>query len=251
MKRLYVVILCFVLMTAFTLCGCSLFNGINKKTEPPKIDLTIFNNEQVNTIQVELGKIVSITPVTKEGYYLKGYFDQPQNGIKYIDTNGTSLTEWSNNNPTQLYTQWGNIFELEFKESPDYVLEFGLQGGDDYVSVELEDEIINAIHGNPTIQAQVCATFKAKGSFNGYKANFWISDQSNKVNGEQIARLDERLTTSYTEYTLLSTVDARVFKRGKIFLYANHGDFFGMGYAKEITITFNFVNILNNTATYS
>ena len=118
MKKTIIALICVVTICATILCGCSLFESVGgSKSKPvPKIELTIHDGSSTRTVEVTPGMKTAITPHTKKDHYLKGYFDQEQNGTKYIDSAGVSLIEWKSTNPTELYAQWGNIYDLLFEE---------------------------------------------------------------------------------------------------------------------------------------
>ena len=48
----------------------------------------------------------TITPATKVGYTLTGYFDAASGGVKYYNANGTSAKNWDKTSATTLYAQW-------------------------------------------------------------------------------------------------------------------------------------------------
>ena len=48
----------------------------------------------------------TITPATKVGYTLTGYFDAASGGTKYYNADGTSAKNWDKTSATTLYAQW-------------------------------------------------------------------------------------------------------------------------------------------------
>ena len=64
----------------------------------------------------------TITPATKVGYTLTGYFDAASGGVKYYNANGTSAKQWDKEvATTTLYAQWECIAPTNVAISGEYI----------------------------------------------------------------------------------------------------------------------------------
>lgn len=111
-----IMIIIITLCLCFTSTGCLDFfssSGLgnnNSELENNKMVLQIHINEETISVNAYEDEQVTIEKLAiKQGYYLTGYFDAPNGGTKFFDSDGNSLSVWSKSNPTEFYAQWGDI----------------------------------------------------------------------------------------------------------------------------------------------
>ena len=186
MKKIICVFFVVIMVFLFG-CECSFSSDIFNKEK----EITVFVDENKYQYTAIVDKEFSIRPVTKEGYYLKGFYSEKEGGQKYIKADGNSLSVWKDEFPTTLYAQFESINELMFKG--DVILdtvqirdEFSPQKK--YVTYNLSEDFNNAILANYNSNIYVSVSFYVKGEAKGMGIANGRDPQSIKIlieNGEE------------------------------------------------------------------
>jgi hypothetical protein len=143
----------FALMACLMLslmAGCSVFMDKNEVGEGyTQSTLTFCDGDDSMQCVAMYGQEIEITPPTKNGFYLDGYYDSPDGGVKYFGGDGRSISKWEESFPTTLYARWNDISDLKLT-----IEVFGSDAEDGGVSgqrtstVKLSDEFRNALKNN-------------------------------------------------------------------------------------------------------
>ncbi len=208
----------------------ALLNGCSPEDNswPPraltkKITLTIHDSDEIYTVPAYVGKEVSVarqTITSKLGYYLKGYYDSKTGGQMYFDSDGRSVSVWSNNYPTTFYAQWENVdnFVLANNIAWNDTYKFF---GERYLSFHCTDGIKkSAIAGNRSRNVHITVRFKIQ-----CPAYAGFGNDPNKTLDRALFIVDKNDTSAeiyakkyfsvygldYNEVSLDFTVNARVF----------------------------------------
>ncbi len=245
-KRLFAVLGTTMVML---LSGCSLL-GENDSSIPPAetVSITLHDENYADTFSVEVGKQASITELTKQGYYSKGYYDSATGGEKYFEADGTSVSVWSKSYPTDLYVQYAPISEFCYEKT--YITkgeEFSYYTGQ---SVSVKGEFLNAIKGNLNKNVKIEVSFSAYDSKEKdwalYFKNVAKYDEGSLTMSkilEKYPGVKLKISSSFNIYSFSKTVSASTINAGKnISLIITRGNTFGEGEIRDCTMKFTFVD---------
>lgn len=152
-----IILICILSLLCSITAGCSLFADKDKIAEGvTQITLTIYDGEKAEQIIVKYGEKANVTIREKKGYYLDGYYDKEEGGIKYFDSEGVSLFNWEKSFPTTLYAHWKDISSLMqeitvFNNEP----QDGGFSGQRTATVKLDKEIKSAIKSNSNAKIKI------------------------------------------------------------------------------------------------
>lgn len=251
MKALKSLLLCILTtITIFSFSSCSfLFAPSNQESsiqeKETKTTISVYNDDIKTDFEVYYEKQAQITPFVKPGYYLSGYYTEPEGGEKYFDLNGKSTQVWQKNMPNTFYAQWKPISELNFTGKTLYSDEPKTLS---FYSVAcyytLPDEFINAIKGNLKEDFTVTLHFKAKEKLGSVISNYaplTIRVQDGKGDGASVYG-KQTLTppNEYKSYDLSFTVEAESFKKGIIYVVFDLGYAYVDLYLKDVYVTASF-----------
>lgn len=92
----------------FSLCACGGNNGGQTETpDPQTYTIQYTDNTGIHSVEVESGKLFSITSIPeKKGYEFVGLFDAEVGGTQYINAGGSSLAPFSDTKSVVLYPQF-------------------------------------------------------------------------------------------------------------------------------------------------
>ncbi len=162
-------IIIIVICLCFTSTGCldflfsSLGLGNDNSESENKIVLQIHINDSTISVDAYEDKSVHIDKIaTKYGYYITGYFDAPEGGTKYFDSDGNSLSVWSKSNPTEFYAQWANVDNYNIISKPvvwDNTYSFNSEANLGYYTNIATH--VSAIDGNLSRTLRLTLSFKA------------------------------------------------------------------------------------------
>lgn len=235
----------------FSISGCSLFynptknDGNNSSNKNNKTTITIYDGDISNEFEVEYGKQAEVTALTKQGYYLLGYYTEPNGGEKYFDLNGKSMQVWQENMPTTFYAHWASISGLTYNSEVDCTDEAeSLSFYSTCFYYELPDDFKNAINGNLNKDLNVTVHFKAKEKLSGVLSSYApVTIRLQDGSGDSASTYAKQKLTptkEYESYDLNFTVDAGSFKKGVVYVIFDLGYANTNLYLKDISITTRF-----------
>ena len=249
LKSIIAVIL--LISTLFSLTACSLFynplkndgndSGIGKK----KTNITVYNGGSATQFEVEYGKEAQITPHSKKGYYLLGYYTEAKGGEKYFDSNGKSTKAWEKDMPSTFYAQWASISNLTYKSEVNCTEKAKTLGFySTSFSYKLSEDFVNAINSNLNEELNITVHFKAKEKLSGVLSSYapvtvrlqdGSSDSASVYGSQTVSPPSE-----YKSYDLDFSVDAESFKKGTVCVVFDLGYTYTSLYLMDISITASF-----------
>lgn len=140
------VIMCllFSLMT-----GCNLFVDNEVGEGFTQSTLTLYTGDNSTQYVAKYGEKATISIPSRKGYYFEGYFDSQEGGIKYINSEGSSLMNWEKSFPTALYAHWNDLSTLVQEVTVfDNEPKSGGASGQRTATVRLNNELKSAIKSN-------------------------------------------------------------------------------------------------------
>lgn len=157
MKKVLLTLMILISGMIFTSCNAIDQLGFTKTT------IKIYNGEEYTEQDIiNLSDNNKIDVPTKEGYYLKGVFDETEGGTKFFNGIGDTVTPWSRKDSLDLYCQWGNLSEIEYQSN---VITRGDSGSYVYFVFEnLSPDVLSAIRSNPQRRVYVTVHYSIKGS---------------------------------------------------------------------------------------
>ena len=234
-----------VALTIFTASSCSLFYNPIKDNESKSTTITIYDGDLASEFEVEYGKQAEITAFTKKGYYLSGYYTEPNGGEKYFDVLGKSTQIWQKGLPEVFYAHWIPISEIFYSEEKR-IEDPKTWTGYDFPGFvfELTPETQNAIAGNLDKKVEITYSFDLKDTSN-YKYSDMKFYLSNGLDSGRENFVSETITTqsNYENYSGSTTTTAKKFlNNGKVCMsfkktYGAY-DYYAV---KNLKITFKFV----------
>ncbi len=249
-------IIIIVICLCFTSTGCMdfLFSALglgSDESENNKIVLQIHVNEETLSVNAYEDEQVTIEKLAiKQGYYLTGYFDAPEGGTKYFDSNGNSLSVWSKNNPTEFYAQWGDIDNYVLFENLVWSKNYYNFYSNTYFTILLNDgDEISAIAGNLSRKIHLSINFKMScPDFKTCDRSLYIVDDDTSA-GEIYNKTYFTLNGSeYNTFSFEMDVSAKAFSKGTQngkTVYRTHLKFNGSSvypsYVKDLSVSAYFV----------
>lgn len=222
-------IIIIVICLCFTSTGCMdfLFSALglgSDESENNKIVLQIHVNEETLSVNAYEDEQVTIEKLAiKQGYYLTGYFDAPEGGTKYFDSNGNSLSVWSKNNPTEFYAQWANVDNYMIKDSVTWDNTYSFSSSKLLGFYTINSATISAIDGNLSRTIRFTLSFKA--SCPAYTAGWGDDPNKQSVRYLKIVDTDDSSAESfytqkfiingleYNDYSFDIDISARAFSK--------------------------------------
>lgn len=213
----------------FNLCGCFLFNG-DSAYEDYMTTITLHGDGEDLPFEAKYGRKVETTSLTKKGYYLKGYYANPDGTNRYFDSAGKSLTEWNKDFPVEFYPAWEEIGKLTYRETAlqENPQKITLQSNVFSHKFELSPELVNAAKGNMDQKLLVKCSYKFTCT-RPYESNrvtvviwFTNADTSGETYGETSWVYQEPKMASgeypYIERELSAEIPAGELLHGNLFL---------------------------------
>lgn len=167
MKRLTPIILAILsIISLLAFSGCSLFTGGSGTGNPiaQKTTITLCDGSYSQDFEVTIGQQAKITELTKQGYYLTGYYDSETGGEKYFDASGKSTAVWSASNPTTFYAQYKPIDEFVMTTT------FAKSGTHEF-SYHTHGNITGNAEFQNALKANLNKNLKVEYSLNGYDSD--------------------------------------------------------------------------------
>lgn len=231
-----------ILGSLLVLTSCSLFSGRDSGSNETKIvDITIINGESETVYSVTIGKQAKIETYYKPGCYLMGFFDKENDGIKYFDTDGYSISYWDKEFPTVFYAIWDDLANLELLYTNTDIVEFSYSSAT--YKMPIDSVFLNGIKGNLAADLSLAIGCKIKaGSWTSYYT-LAVKDQKD-ASGETfatttISSLDQN---NYKQYNLHLSAKARVGASGFIYVVLSP-DVYNLNftnYIKDLSIVATF-----------
>lgn len=250
MKKFLTVSLLLLLIASMSVClaGCFFSSDKDDKNDSStqeevketKMSVTVYDGDYSKTYSFKVNEENKVEPLYKADLYLKGFYDKQEGGTKYFETDGVATGIWQESNPTELYAQWGDIYDLqdEWKKYFDDTYTIGSGGG---FTITYSKEMANAILGNLDKKIEVNINCLAKDSYSNHF--LWLKLQDTRDSDYEVfdsySCYDS--TTIYQELNFTLTGNARCGKKGYSYIYVSRGNDFGQGYMKDATITARFV----------
>ncbi len=251
-------IIIIVICLCFTSTGCMdfLFSALglgsdDSESENNKIVLQIHVNEETLSVNAYEDEQVTIEKLAiKQGYYLTGYFDAPEGGTKYFDSNGNSLSVWSKSNPIEFYAQWGGIDNYVLCENLVWSKNYYKFYSNTYFTIILNDgDEISAIAGNLSRKIHLSINFKMScPDYKTWDCSLYIVDDDTSA-GEIHNKTYFTLNGSeYNTFSFEMDVSAKAFSKGTQngkTVYRTHLKFNGSNvypsYVKDLSVSAYFV----------
>lgn len=151
----------------------------------------------------------------KIGYFLDGFYDQNENGTKYFDTTGKSVSTWDDSFPTLFYTRWKTLDNLSYQNTLVSESEsLSSFSAEHFVTTDLPSDFYNGIKGNLLSKIYVTVKMKLKiGSWTSY-FDFLMKDGGNS-SGETYYHVKlSKQSSDYYLYDFSFLVDAEVGHNG-------------------------------------
>lgn len=248
MKKILTVALLLLLIASMSVClaGCFFDSDKDDKKDSPvqeeeketQVSVTVYDGDYSKTYSFKVNEENKVAPLYKADLYLKGFYDRKEGGTKYFETDGVATGLWQESNPTELYAQWGDIYDLqdEWKEYFDNTCYIGVK-----FPITYSKEMANAILGNLDKQIEVHINCLAKDDYSNHSLYVYLKD----TGGNDCEIFDRYYssnnTTIYQEFNITLTGNARCGKKGYSYIHISRGNSIGNGYMKDVTITARFV----------
>lgn len=246
-KSILYLVIALSIMVVMLLPACSSDNdgsGVNEPLQPEEIArtetiITIIDGTFSKDFTIKYAKQAEIEAFYKNGKYLLGYFDAQDGGTKYFDSMGVSTVVWSENFPTTLYAQWGELSDLPIMELKFYT--DGPYNGNPSETIEFVPEIANAVLGNLEGSILIKANF-ARYSTAGIGLRIRISD-TYPYGSEIFFQKDYAGSDSYMDYNIEVTVDAECGRNGGIYFSGSDTgtNLMSSSYTKDMTLSIQFI----------
>lgn len=207
-------VFCLVLCVGFLSVSCSIVDqlGLSKTT------ITIYNGEE--SYQAEITNLsqrnVVDVPV-KDGYYLKGIYDETDGGTRFFNGIGQTLEPWSRKDSKELYCQWGTLNEIDFRSKE---ISKEKNGSHIYFVFEnLSADLLAAIQGNPSRSLYITIHYTVKGSsYFADEFDFTVYTKADdKKHGETSIRVDDE----WDARTTTIQITGQGFDENELKLYFN------------------------------
>lgn len=245
-KVIAVLLIMIVACAIFT--GCSWFGGGDDSSNPfaKKVDVNFHNGDSVSTETITVGKEHTATVPVKNGYYMVGYFTQPEGGEKYFDECGRSLSVWSKDYPTDFYAQWASISGLKLYDINEQgeTREYSYNGLSPTVQIvyTLEEFPKIALKGNLNKQVSVKISYRIKETDGNTDEWYFRVYDGTGSSAEIIYAADyEKQHGDYVTQNIAFTCEARLLNSGKICVLISSDYSFAKFYIKDFTMTVEFV----------
>lgn len=232
MRKTRIIYLIFALLLICSiLTGCSFFGDESDSTKDTgsnslnTVRVNFYNGENVKTENLEIGKQFKVSLPIKNGYYLTGYYSEPEGGIQYFDVYGRSISVWSENYPTDLYAQWEPISGVRIYNiyKPDKTYEStGTLDANIWFLSSLDEFGILLVSANLNREVKITISYRVKEVYTQYyptvKHYVTIKD-SKESSGEVIHSTSYNLECgNYYDQVITFTCEARELSSGQLFV---------------------------------
>ena len=203
-----------VLLTSIMFTSCSAIDQLGLT----KTIITIHNGDETYEQEiVNLSQRNLIEVPTKEGYYLKGVYDDTEGGTRFFNGIGQTLEPWSRKNSTDLYCQWGVLNDINYVSDE---ITNGDNGSYVYFTFEgLSADLLAAIQSNPTKTLYVTIYYTVKGS--SYFDDEFEFTVYAKANGTEFGEISINVGTEWEERTSTIQITGEAFDDKELKIYFN------------------------------
>ena len=220
--------------------GGSSENGIKS------VNVNFHIGDRVQTEKINIGEEYKASIPVKNGYYLTGYFTQPNGGEMYFDEFGRSISVWSEDYPTDFYAQWKSVsgYKIYNIDKSDKTYDGNGSVG---MLFSMDDFSTIVLSGNLSCEVKVTVSFRIKEAYTMYYPTvtnyFYVKDE--KGSGADIiySTTYEMNCGEFHQKTFTFTCEAREFNSGSIYISvaSDSGYLFDDIYIKDLIVIAEFV----------
>ena len=253
MKKILVIILIAIL--ALGLTGCSWLGTADDDSifskDKNTVTVNFHNGATVKSEKLKLGEEYKADIPIKNGYYLTGYYSEPEGGTQYFDELGRSISVWSEDYPTDVYAQWASVSGMKIYNvyTPDKTYEGG-PGMDSSIGIKMTMSELSTILVSGNLDHEVVVKISYR-IWEEYTKFYAITKHTVKIKDGSGSSADVLFSTSYDfdcsggyqQRTLTFKCEARRFSSGYLYFYVanNSGYTFDEMAIKDFSLTAEFV----------
>ncbi|MBQ9144087.1 MAG: hypothetical protein IJX60_03970 [Paludibacteraceae bacterium] len=181
--KVLIAVVLLVVLTCVMLSGCTAFedlfniiasggsgdsgDGGSSENGIKSVNVNFHIGDRVQTEKINIGEEYKASIPVKNGYYLTGYFTQPNGGEMYFDEFGRSISVWSEDYPTDFYAQWKSVsgYKIYNIDSSDKTYS---SIGSVKVAFQMEDHPTIVLSGNLNCEVVVSISYRIKEVYTKY-----------------------------------------------------------------------------------